>query len=782
MIRIAGSITKNSVGLLRFYSKSLQQGRGFINDDLNAFDDSSTGSSTLPFDNIRHSETFGQLVRSEHIQDSENYEHVIKPDTQTMSPFRNADGSFIKGNNSEEARLDDLTLLARVDRSVCKLPTEIAKAINNNILRLAVPDKLRERAATVYQSLEKEQIQKAPDNGINSDAHIAALFVQNYSHAHQVLLELRKRVGEDKFNPQHILDIGYGPATGIVALNEIMGPEWVPIEKEAYIIGRRNNHMKKRAKIILSRQLNENIQQQSDENEVSSAHVDSKVVSSQPITQNTTTVDPESDFTKNEMNTSESSIAERNEVNQENATQNEESDEDYNDEYVGPINTAAIKIRTKLRDNLPVTKKYDLIMVNQSLLTREYNFPKDIDINLHNVLRLLKPEGHIVIIERGNTLGFETIARARQLMLRPESHVNEEGKIPRPYIRGSTIKPQRELRKNDQILTEIDRFESEIIEKYGDPTVEDLRFEFEDDENFELLSLEEGLQQGLENGVSSESVDYHLKVIAPCSHHKVCPLQLGDPKYYKISSHKHRLNFCAFTKTVERPKFSMELKRGKRLATTWDKSAVDGMGLDKMSRKSLQALEGSGRPGGKNTEQGSYSYLIAQRSKNDDSTIKSIDQARETNQYFETDERNNWPRIIQTPTKVKNNVKLNVCSPTGNIETWTVPKSLGKQVYHDARKVELGDLWPLAKKSVVVKNKLSEESKIKLQTLAKTQKKSFIKEQRNKLLKKKTTNFQPEDIGSIADEIAQEIENSKKYKQKGKKMKFDVDLSKYDGK
>ena len=49
----------------------------------------------------------------------------------------------------------------------------------------------------------------------------------------------KTKVGKDKFKPQRILDIGYGPATGIVALNEIMGNKWVPEEKEAYIVGRK---------------------------------------------------------------------------------------------------------------------------------------------------------------------------------------------------------------------------------------------------------------------------------------------------------------------------------------------------------------------------------------------------------------------------------------------------------------------------------------------------------------------------------------------------------------
>lgn len=226
----------------------------------------------------------------------------------------------------------------------------------------------------------------------------------------------------------------------------------------------------------------------------------------------------------------------------------------------------------------------------------------------------------------------------------------------------------------------------------------------------------------------------------------------------------------------------MELKKGRRLATTWDKTSEDGFGLDRISKKQLQSLEGSGRPGGRNTENGSYSYLIAERSKNDTATIERINRDRELNKNSQPDIRDQWPRVINSPSKIKNNVKLNVCASSGNIETWTIPKSLGKQVYHDARKVDHGDLWPLGKKSVIVKNSLSDEAKEKLEVLAKTQKKAFLKDERKKQLKKKTTNFTEHDIDSIADELASNLEQSKKFKQAGKKMNLDVDIRQYDGK
>lgn len=741
----------------------------------------SSDASSLPFEMRRHGEIFGQLVRSESLKKDNNLNEIDEdyvkrqnPEYEEQmydSPFRNEDGSFIKGDTAEEARLHDLTLVGRSDRRVTILPYEIANCINNNILRLVYPDRLREKAAKIYQSLNKDQIQNAPETALDCDAHIAALFLQDYSHVHQVLLELQKRVGKDKFNPKSVLDIGYGPATGMVALNEIMGNDYIPDEKDAYIVGRNNFEMKKRAKIILSRQINENLTEEEE--------VEEEVTN---------------DISE-EQNVKEDGELQK-EVESETQEMEENEGELEEEEYIGPVLTSDIKLKTKLRDSLPVTKKYDLIIVNQALLTREFNFPRDIDINIHMILKLLSPGGHLVLVERGNALGFETIARARQIMIRPESYETEIGKIPRPYIKGSKLKPQK-LKKDDQLISEDDikfeeellakyeredeAFEQELNDRYGKPSEKDLKFEMEDSEDFEVIPVEE------EPKLGTESVDFHLSIIAPCPHHGKCPLQLGDPKYYKIPSHKHRLNFCSFNKTVERPKYTMELKKGRRLSTAWDKSSEDGFGIDKLSKKTLQNLEGSGRPSGRNTESGSFSYLIAERALNDVETIKKIESDREYNTSDKLDlfDPTNWPRVIDNPTKIKNNVKLNVCAPSANIETWQVPKSLGKQIYHDARKADRGDLWALGKKSVIVKNQISDKAREKLEFLSKAHKKTFLKEQRKKKFKKivsSSENAFEDDIVTFADSLATSLESSKKYKTKGKKAGFTVNPTDYDGK
>ncbi|KAM9938253.1 hypothetical protein OXX80_002237 [Metschnikowia pulcherrima] len=784
--------------------------------DSSSLDEGNTSTSynptgtNLPFDRSRDAEKFGKLVRDEHyVQKSDLFDgqHMKKtallaekPSYEASpSPFRNEDGTFLKGDNSEEARLDSRTLAARADSSVIKLPVEIAKVINKNILSAVQPGKLRERAAQIYQALEKEQIQKAPESSLDADAHIAALFLQNYSHAYRALSELKKRVGP-AFDPDSVLDVGYGPGTGMIALNELMGAGFAPKTKEVYVVGRSNRAMKKRAKILLSRQLCE-IPPQAQEKDVGISELRAEIEESQS----------EAEY-------------------KEEPTESQSFKTDMEEDYVGPVDASQILIRTKLRDALPSTKQYSLIIVNQALLSREYSFPKDVDVNLHMILRLLKPDGHLVIIERGNALGFEIVARARQVMLRPESYSGERGRIPRPYIRGSTVKPQK-LRKEDQIITEdhikhehallekmqkeeeeeldyderdlaeaglnqvddsytgsmtahdygtedVEGLEAEINSRFGEVSEDEMKFEFEENGEFDVMPVENG-SKNTQTPILDD-VNYHLSVVAPCSHHGKCPLQLGDPKFYKISGHQHRLQFCSFNQVVERPKYTMELKRGKRLATSWNKSAEDGFGLDKLAKSTRKQLEGSGRPGGNNSESGNFSYLIMHRARNDKEAISEIKDARD---HFHEDSEA-MPRILETPEKVKKNVRLKVCAPSGNIEYWQIPRSTGKQAYHDARKARQGDLWALGKKSAVVKAQLSEANMEKLKRMSNMQRKFVMKEKRKqqskKLVSRSASDF--DDPLDELDQLATDLEQSKKYQLKGKKAGYDVDLRKYDGK
>ena len=62
------------------------------------------------------------------------------------------------------------------------------------------------------------------------------------------------------------------------------------------------------------------------------------------------------------------------------------------------------------------------------------------------------------------------------------------------------------------------------------------------------------------------------------------------------------------------------------------------------------------------------------------------------------------PRAILPPIKRRGHVILDLCTPAGRIERWTVPRSFSRQAYRDARKSRWGDLWALGAKTAIPRN------------------------------------------------------------------------------
>ncbi|SCU88069.1 LADA_0E07998g1_1 [Lachancea dasiensis] len=555
---------------------------------------------------------FGQVV--ENITPEIKMDVVSREDMlrqQPQSPYRDSSGELIQGKNAKESRLLPETLLGRAPRDQIELNTKVADAIRKNILSLHIPSNLRRSAGNKFVELKQSRLHRATKTSMEVDSHIASIFLQNYASIFQSLSELKKRLRDD-FKPDKVLDVGYGPATGMVALNDLLGAEFRPSVKDAVIFG--HSEMKKRAKIMLSRQLNE-VSHLISEQETRSEH----------------TID---------------------------------GDED---DLVGEVMIKKIRTHTTLRDEIPVAKRYDLIILTHQLLQTEEKFPYEVDTNIELFLKLLAPGGHIVLIERGNPMGFEIIARARQVAVRPENFLNEHGKIPRPWGRGfHSANPDIE-RKWEGIDSKDSKFEEEI----------------------EKQATSSGKEES-----------YHLKIIAPCPHQRKCPLQIGKPQYYEYGEGKN-LNFCNFQKSVLRPRYSIELKKGKILATPWENNH-EPIGIKGLAKK------GTGRPNGRNFEILNYSYLIMERSHTDSKTVELIHKQREEqNLSYDVGSLGNntpdtWPRIIRQPIKRKGHVVMDLCGSSGLVEKWTVPKSFSKEIYHDARKAMKGDLWALDAKTKAV--------------------------------------------------------------------------------
>ncbi|CAG8975713.1 hypothetical protein HYALB_00009120 [Hymenoscyphus albidus] len=175
-------------------------------------------------------------------------------------------------------------------------------------------------------------------------------------------------------------------------------------------------------------------------------------------------------------------------------------------------------------------------------------------------------------------------------------------------------------------------------------------------------------------------------IIAPCTTHTKCPMYLTPG----LSS--GRKDFCHFGQRFIRPPF-------------------------------LQKVLGASR---RNHEDAKFSYLAVRRGIDLRKHKKSILQGNAaTDQAFEGYEEHDLPasemaaaglepsdvkfhslslpRAVLPPLKGRGHVTLDLCTPSGQLERWTVPRSFSKTAYRDARKSRWGDLWALGAKTRVVR-------------------------------------------------------------------------------
>lgn len=174
-------------------------------------------------------------------------------------------------------------------------------------------------------------------------------------------------------------------------------------------------------------------------------------------------------------------------------------------------------------------------------------------------------------------------------------------------------------------------------------------------------------------------------IIAPCTNHTSCPM------YPVPGLSSGRKDFCHFSQRYIRPPFLQKVL-GASIRNHEDVKysyLAVRRGVD--SRKGAQPL----KQGDAATDQAFAGY-------------EDIDlPGQEGEEGGESDVRFNplsLPRAILPPLKRRGHVTLDLCTPSGKLERWTVPKSFSKTAYRDARKSKWGDLWSLGAKTRVPRN------------------------------------------------------------------------------
>ena len=177
-------------------------------------------------------------------------------------------------------------------------------------------------------------------------------------------------------------------------------------------------------------------------------------------------------------------------------------------------------------------------------------------------------------------------------------------------------------------------------------------------------------------------------IIAPCTNHGKCPM------YIKAGTSQGRKDFCHFSQRYIRPPYLQRIL-GNRDRNHEDIS-FSYVALQRgVDRREVDDIK-QGQPA---TEAAFAGYEDALSE--DDS---AIDQKQQLSDNVSEVSTLSLPRAILPPIKRRGHVVLDLCTPAGKIERWTVPKSFSKQAYRDARKSKWGDLWALGAKTRVSRN------------------------------------------------------------------------------
>ncbi|EXJ71539.1 uncharacterized protein A1O5_05347 [Cladophialophora psammophila CBS 110553] len=298
-----------------------------------------------------------------------------------------------------------------------------------------------------------------------------------------------------------------------------------------------------------------------------------------------------------------------------------------------------------LEDDRPAQqrKQFDVIIAPHTLFGLQEDWMRKQLVQ--NLWSMLSPEGGVLIlIEKGIPRGFEAIAGAREMLL----------------------------------------------EKY--------------------IAVPEGRTTGYSK-MHADAEDVHTRetgmIVAPCTNHEKCPM------YHIPGVSKGRKDFCSFQQRYIRPSYLQRVLGAKdRNHDDVDFSYISVMKGEDLRQRQVQSWRGLedafSAPLHPDPQLAAKDYQTWTRlSQNGFEGVHPATNLSDAPSSFTNTDKSpstlpsphNLPRMVLSPMKRRGHVILDVCTPSGKIERWTVPKSFSKQAYRDARKSQWGDLWALGAKT-----------------------------------------------------------------------------------
>ena len=345
-------------------------------------------------------------------------------------------------------------------------------------------------------------------------------------------------------------------------------------------------------------------------------------------------------------------------------------------------------------------KRYDIIVASHTLWPLDEPYLRK--QHVERLWSLLNPDGGVlVILEKGLPRGFEAVAGARALLL--DRFIASPGSLGYERVMPSTKKNSKDTRSSSSLTPDA---------KTDPPSVSSATSQF--------IEKEPGM------------------IIAPCTNHSTCPM------YTRPGITTGRKDLCHFSQRFFRPQYLQNIlgARDKNFDDVLFSYVAVRRGWDgrrRMEKNGQSDVDGADNHTGPYIAQGELATAAAfggyedefMPSMSDTSVSESTSTADMDNNnvgeipiepsidskpttkmpieaYIPPDTTLNQtllslPRTILPPLKRRGHVILDLCTPAGRLERWTVPRSFSKQAYRDARKSRWGDLWALGAKTRVVR-------------------------------------------------------------------------------
>jgi ribosomal protein RSM22 (predicted rRNA methylase) len=297
--------------------------------------------------------------------------------------------------------------------------------------------------------------------------------------------------------------------------------------------------------------------------------------------------------------------------------------------------------------------KFDIVIAPYTLWQIREDYARK--NHVLNLWSLLKDDGGVLILlEKGVAQGFEAVAGARDMLL--------EHRILSPPPEDAERKP----------------------------------------EHHERIDAPPDSEGRKETGM----------IVAPCTNHVGCPL------YVQKGRVRGRNTICKFAQRYHRPEylqkvFTANLKggSGKNHEDVQFSylSVMRGRDLRAASPSSSPSLADNNNNNNNNNNDGpdvaattTAPPPLHQNQASTDRAFAGFENGASPQSSPQAHSLS-LPRTVFPPLKRTGHVILDVCTPAGTLERWTVPRSFSRRAFRDARKSSWGDLWALGAKSRIVR-------------------------------------------------------------------------------